>query len=110
MSEHPKIYLIPTFIDEESLEVLPDYLTDAVRECQVFFVENERTARRFLKRLWKEMVIDEFEWHTIHKAEEEVRELFRNKLQEGKIIGILSEAGCPGIADPGQLLVEVAQD
>ena len=104
-----QVLLIPTFLDEENLQVLPAYLLDAVKSCQVFFVENERTARRYLKRLWKEMIIDNYEWHTIHKAEDELRDRFRKLLQRGMTIGILSEAGCPGIADPGQLLVAVAQ-
>jgi 16S rRNA (cytidine1402-2'-O)-methyltransferase len=81
---------------------------DAVKTCQVFFVENERSARRYLKALWKEMVIDDYQWHPIHKAEEEVRTLFRTALKEGKTIGIISEAGCPGVADPGQILTEAA--
>ena len=104
----PALYLIPCFLDPQSLAPLPAYLLDAVKACQVFFVENERSARRYLKALWKEMVIDDYEWYTIHKAEEEVRSVFRQKLKEGKTIGIISEAGCPGIADPGQLLTEVA--
>lgn len=105
-----QVLLIPTFLDEENLQVLPAYLLDAVKSCQVFFVENERTARRYLKQLWKEMVIDNYEWHTIHKAEDELRDRFRKLLQRGMTIGILSEAGCPGVADPGQLLVAVAQN
>ena len=93
-----KVYLIPTFLDEHSLQVLPAYLLDAVKECGVFFTENERSARRYLKAIWKEMVIDHYEWFAIHKVEEEVKSAFRQKLKEGKTIGILSEAGCPGVA------------
>lgn len=105
-----QVLLIPTFLDEEHLEVLPAYILDAVKSCQVFFVENERSARRYLKQLWKEMIIDNYEWHTIHKAEDELRDRFKKLLQRGMTIGILSEAGCPGVADPGQLLVAVAQN
>lgn len=103
------VYLIPTFLHEDALHVLPAYLTDAIKDCQVFFVENEKTTRRFFKKLWKEMVIDDHQWHTIHKAEDEVKAAFIRTLKEGKNIGIVSEAGCPGIADPGQLLIEAAQ-
>jgi len=106
-----KVYLIPTVLhdDEKALQALPFYILDAIKNCSVFFVENEKTARRFFKRLWKEMVIDNYEWHAIHKAEEAVKTKFIQLLKAGKNIGIVSEAGCPGIADPGQILVEAAQ-
>lgn len=106
----PTVYLVPTVLDEKGTNALPLYITDAVKNCTVFFVENERTARRFLKTIWKEMVIDNYEWFTIHKAETEVMDTFRQKLKERKNIGIISEAGCPGIADPGQLLIAAAQE
>jgi len=103
-----KVYLIPSFIDEENLQTIPPYVVEAVQACNVFFVENERSARRYLKQLWKDMVIDAYEWHTIHKAEQEVKEIFKKSLQRGVTIGIISEAGCPGVADPGQVLVDAA--
>lgn len=103
------VYLIPTVLDEEGLGAIPGYINTAVKCCSVFFVENERTARRYLKRLWQEMVIDDYRWHTIHKAEEEVRSIFLELLNQNKTVGIISEAGCPGIADPGQILIAAAQ-
>ncbi|HMR90865.1 MAG TPA: SAM-dependent methyltransferase [Chitinophagaceae bacterium] len=105
-----KVYLLPCWLDETGLNAIPAYVREAVADCQVFFVENERSARRYLKQLWKEMVIDDYEWYAIHKAEQEVLSIFRSKLKEGKNIGILSEAGCPGVADPGQLLIAAAQE
>jgi len=104
-----KVYLIPSLIAEEAPETIPSYIVTIVKKCTVFFVENERSARRFLKSIWKEMIIDDYEWHVVHKAEEEVKNEFTRLLQSGKIIGIISEAGCPGIADPGQILVDAAQ-
>lgn len=104
------IYLIPTVLDEAATHTLPSYLINSIQQCQVWFVENERTARRFLKQLWKEMVIDNYPWHTIHKTEIEVTPIFKQYIKEGKHIGILSEAGCPGIADPGQYLIAIAQE
>lgn len=104
------VYLIPSVLAEGITETVPAYVIEAVKKCQVFFVENERTARRFLKSVWREMVIDDYNWYTIHKAETEVMNTFVQHLKGGKTIGILSEAGCPGIADPGQLLIAKAQE
>ncbi|MDI9363423.1 MAG: SAM-dependent methyltransferase [Flavobacterium sp.] len=103
------VYLIPTFLHEDALEVLPAYLLDAVKNCSVFFVENEKLARRYLKKLWREMVIDDHQWFAIHKAETEVQHIFKQLLLQGKNIAIISDAGCPGVADPGQILVNLAQ-
>jgi 16S rRNA (cytidine1402-2'-O)-methyltransferase len=103
------IYLVPSFLSENSVETIPGYVITAVKNCQVIFAENERTARRFLKAMDKEIVIDNFEWYTIHKAEEEQITVFKQKIKEGKNIAIISEAGCPGIADPGQILICEAQ-
>jgi len=111
-----KVYLIPCFIDEKAVHTIPAYIADAIKDCRVFFVENERTARRYLKQLWKfhlpghEIIIDHYEWFAIHKAEGEVQSAFKQKIKEGKNIGIISEAGCPGVADPGQLLVSIAHE
>ena len=105
-----KLYLIPTILHDDALETIPPYILDSVKDCQVFFVENEKTARRFLKRIWKEMIIDNYQWCVIHKAEQEVKHTFIQILKSGKNIGILSEAGCPGVADPGQLLINAAQE
>jgi len=104
-----KVYLVPSVLDELALQTIPTYLIDSVKDCQVIFAENERTTRRFLKSICKDIIIDDFEWFTIHKAEEEQKISFRQKIKEGKNIAIISEAGCPGIADPGQILVELAQ-
>lgn len=103
------IYLIPTVLDEMATHTIPHYIIDAVKDCKVIFAENERTARRFLKSICKEIVIDDYEWFTIHKAEEEQKQQFKQAILDKKNIAIISEAGCPGIADPGQVLVELAQ-
>jgi len=103
------IYLIPSVLEESATQTIPPYVIDAVKNCQVIFAENERTARRFLKSMCKEIVIDDYEWFTIHKAETELINTFKQKITAGKNIAIISEAGCPGIADPGQVLIEAAQ-
>ncbi len=103
------VYIVPSVLHESATHSIPPYVIDAVKDCQVIFAENERTARRFLKSICREIVIDDYEWFAIHKAEEEQKQHFKQKLQEGKNIAIISEAGCPGVADPGQVLVELAQ-
>lgn len=103
------VYLIPSLLHEEGLRSIPSYITGIVKQCQVLFVENERTARRYLKTLAKEIVIDNYEWFTM-AVDGDTAKAFRKKINEGKIIGIISEAGCPGIADPGQQLAEIAHE
>ena len=104
-----QVILIPVFLYDDAVETIPAYIFNAIADCSVFFVENERTARRFIKKIRKETVIDDQEWFAIHKAEEGIKKQFIDRLKQGKNIGILSESGCPGIADPGQILIEAAQ-
>lgn len=107
------VYLIPSVLAEDNFDAIPEYVTTAIKDCQVFFVENERTTRRYFKQLWKnylpdgEIVIDDYEWYLITN---ETKGAFKRLLKEGKNIGIVSEAGCPGIADPGQPLIAIAQE
>ncbi|HMD01160.1 MAG TPA: SAM-dependent methyltransferase [Ferruginibacter sp.] len=104
------VYLIPSVVDETAIQTIPAYIKDAILQCNVIFAENERTARRFLKSIWKDIVIDNYEWHAIHKVETEQLTEFRKKIAVGKTIAIISEAGCPGVADPGQILIAAAQE
>jgi len=104
-----KVYLIPSLLDDEAIETIPPYIIDAVKDCHIFFVENERTTRRYLKKIWKEIVIDAYKWHVIDNAKYE-KTLFKTMIAEGKNIGLISEAGCPAIADPGQELIAIAQE
>ena len=105
-----KVYLLPMLLHEEGFESMPSDVLTWIQQCDAFFVENEKTARRYFKKLWKEMVIDDYTWHAIHKVENEQIHAFSQLLKQGKNIGILSEAGCAGIADPGQILVAAAQE
>ena len=105
-----EIFLIPSVLDESATEAIPHYVIACIKNCQVIFAENVRTVRRFLKSICKEIVIDDYEWFTIHKAEAEQISVFKQKIKEEKNIAIISEAGCPGIADPGQILVKAAHE
>ena len=106
----PTVYLIPTVLHEGVVDPLPAYLLPVIKQCSIFFVENERTARRYLKLLWKEMVIDDYEWQNMKEVNESTTQHFKKAVKENKTIGIISEAGCPGVADPGQQLVNMAQE
>lgn len=103
------VFLIPSFLAPDALETIPPYVLEKVLSCQILFVENERTSRRFLKKIQPDIVIDDFEWIVIPENEKEAEVIFSKKLLEQKNIGIISEAGCPGVADPGQWLVHIAQ-
>lgn len=109
MEKLGKVLLLPMLLHEEGWEALPKDIAIWIKDCDAFFVENEKTTRRFFKKVWKEMVIDDYQWCTIHQVEEAQINLFVQLLRSGKTIGIVSEAGCAGIADPGQLLVAAAQ-
>jgi 16S rRNA (cytidine1402-2'-O)-methyltransferase len=104
-----KVMLLPMLLHEDGWEALPKDVANWIKACDAFFVENEKTTRRFFKKIWKEMVIDDYQWYTIHQVEETQINSFIQLLKAGKTIGIVSEAGCAGIADPGQLLVAAAQ-
>lgn len=102
------VYLIPIALAEEGYDTLPAYLKEKINECNVFFAENIRTARRAFRKINNTFDIDSREWHETGSAEQEKIDTFVNCIREGKIIGIVSESGCPGIADPGQRLVAAA--
>ena len=104
-----KVLLLPMLLHKEGWEAIPKEIDQWIKSCDVFFVENEKTTRRYFKKIWKEMVIDNYQWFTIHQVEEAQINNFIQILKSGKTIGIVSEAGCAGIADPGQLLVSAAQ-
>jgi len=104
-----KVLLLPMLLHEEGWEAIPKDVAVWMQSCDAFFVENEKTTRRYFKKIWKEMVIDDFQWFPIHQVEATQVDAFVQLLKSGKTIGIVSEAGCAGIADPGQILVGAAQ-
>jgi len=80
-----KVYLIPAPLDTETLDVIPPYVFDAIKECELFFVEDQRTTRRYFKSGWKEMVIDNYTWHTL--GEPGTQEAFLKALSSNKVMG-----------------------
>ena len=104
-----KLYLIPnTITDEASINVLPAYLGPAIEQVRFFAVEEEKAARRILKKINPQISFDRC---TLVKLNEHTRpqEVEKILAQAGnQDIGIISEAGCPGVADPGTPLVLLA--
>lgn len=106
------LYLIPVMLSEEPLEkVLPAYNFAIVNEIKHFIVENERSARRFLKKCDKSINIDELTFYTLdeHTHREDIIN-YLDPLISGQAMGVISEAGCPAIADPGADVVAMAQE
>lgn len=107
-----KIYLIPTTLGESKLgTVLPPDHKNIIVSISYFIVENIRTTRRFLKLVDKDIDIDQltfFELNKFAKAEDLHRYL--EPIKNGHDIGIVSEAGCPGIADPGADIARIAHE
>jgi 16S rRNA (cytidine1402-2'-O)-methyltransferase len=107
-----KLYLIPTPLAENTTDsMLTPVMQQIIMELDYFLVENIRTARRFVSSLKLGISIESLGFHVLDKnSKQEVVELLCAPLQTGKSIGIMSEAGCPGIADPGNLAVKYAHD
>ncbi len=102
-----KLYLIPCPIAEDNLESLPSVIAQYLRSINHFIVERARTSRRFIKALCPEIVIDDLDIFELDKrTPKEGLDAFLQKLLKGEDIGVMSEAGCPGVADPGNLAVQ----
>jgi 16S rRNA (cytidine1402-2'-O)-methyltransferase len=108
MSATGTIYLIPIPIADGALQTLSPEVGLYTGRITHYFVENVRTARRFLRSLHAELVIDNLQFSEIDKHNGPDTALLRKWLKEGQTIGVMSEAGCPGIADPGAELVSIA--
>lgn len=105
------LYLIPVTLGETTIEqVLPSYNHEVIMGIRHFVVENIRSARRFLRQTDKAFPIDECTFFEMGKhADEKQFSQYLNPLREGKSVGIISEAGCPAVADPGADIVKIAQ-
>ena len=105
------LYLIPVTLGETEIsKVLPSYNKEIIVSIRHFIVENVRTARRFLKQTDPEIDIDSLTFYILNKHTSDA-ELsgFLKPIEAGYSIGIISEAGCPAIADPGADVVAIAQ-
>lgn len=102
------LYIIPSFLSTENSRIFPESFIEKVISIRHFFVENERSARRFLKTLDKSVVIDNIRFLPVNDHEDPDLNTFKEWLSQEKKIGIISEAGYPCIADPGNILVKAA--
>ncbi|MBQ5693734.1 MAG: SAM-dependent methyltransferase [Bacteroidaceae bacterium] len=105
------LYLIPVTLGETPHEnVLPSFNAQVVREIRHFIVEEIRTARRFLRRMDREFPIDDCTFFEMGKhADNSHFAEYLAPLAKGNSVGVISEAGCPAVADPGADIVSIAQ-
>lgn len=106
------VYLIPNTLGEcDTNHVLPTYNREVILSIKHFIVEDVRTARRFLKKVDSSINIDELTFYTLnnHTTPEEIGG-YLLPAKSGLDMGIISEAGCPAIADPGADIVRMAQE
>lgn len=107
-----KLYLIPTTLGESNpMDVLPQTVKRAIEFIDCYIVENEKTARKFIKSILPEKVQSSLILSSLNKHTEksEINEMIKPLLQ-GINVGLMSEAGCPGIADPGAVIVKLAHE
>jgi 16S rRNA (cytidine1402-2'-O)-methyltransferase len=106
------IYLIPTTLGGDSVEsVIPQNVNSLVLDIKHYIVENIRSARRFLKKVDRTINIDELTFYELNKhTKRRDIENFLKPALKGQDVGIISEAGCPGVADPGADIVKIAHE
>lgn len=107
----PALYLLPVTLGDTDIEkVLPVYNKDIILSIKHFIVEDVRSARRFLKKVESSIVIDELTFYPLNKhTSSEAISGYLKPLLEGNSMGVISEAGCPAVADPGADVVAIAQ-
>ncbi|WP_420148180.1 SAM-dependent methyltransferase [Spirosoma sp.] len=107
----PTLYLIPTLLADDTFDqVLPAQIRTVIENIDVYFVENVRSARRFISGLKTNRVIDETTFFDLNKdtPPADTRRQIQELTERKKNAGVLSEAGCPGVADPGAVVVGMA--
>jgi 16S rRNA (cytidine1402-2'-O)-methyltransferase len=106
------LYLIPTTLgDNEPLEVLPLSVRKVIEEVDYFIVENEKTARRFIKRITPKKSQPSLTLYKLDKYADEFEvKTYLDVCEKGVSVGLISEAGVPAIADPGAEIVKLAHE
>ncbi len=103
------LYLIPSLLGGDEINIIPKIVIDRINQIDTYIVENERNSRRYLIKLGIKTAIDDLTFHVLdkHKPHEGIQR-FLNSADSGKDIGLISDAGCPAVADPGSLVVSEA--
>lgn len=105
-----KLYMIPVSLIENGLNAIPEEVKLLSVSLKHYFVENVRTARRYLKSIDKAVDIDAIQFSEVNSQTKPDLELLKKWLKAGYPVGMMSEAGCPGMADPGSELAAKAQE
>ena len=107
----PSLYLIPVTLGETAINrVLPTYNTEIITDLRFFIVENVRSARRFMKKCNPAINIDGLTFFELNEnSDRKNLERMLAPMKEGNSMGIISDAGCPTVADPGADVVAIAQ-
>ena len=105
------LYLIPCPIAEDADHTIPTYVVDVVHSLECFFAENAKTARQVIKayrhpKPINALVVEQMNKHDANESDE----IFKELLETHSQIGLLSEAGCPAVADPGSRFVDLARE
>ena len=113
MAQLGKLYLIPTTLGETEnpFDVLPQTIKRSIELLDYYIVENEKTARKFIKSICPEKVQASLHLSSLNKHTQDAE--YKKMIQdcvEGKNVGLMSEAGCPGVADPGAVIVKLAHE
>lgn len=106
------IYMVPTTLGgDHANDVIPENVRLKVIELRVFIVENIKSARRYLRKLDRTFPIDDSTFFILNKKTDPAEiHAFLKPVMNGESIGVLSEAGCPGVADPGASIINAAHE
>ncbi|MEM9887427.1 MAG: SAM-dependent methyltransferase [Bacteroidota bacterium] len=106
-----KLYLFPTPLSENAIHSIPQYVLKQLHQINSFIAERAKTARRFLKASQTPIAMQNIQVYELGKYTDEAEwQKFLEAAEAGKDMGLLSEAGCPGVADPGARIIRLAYE
>ena len=103
------LYLIPTPLGEDTMQTIPEYVIQVLHGLEHFIVERAKTARHFIKATRHPTPLPTLEMVELNEHEQQDAKIFFTEMiKQNKSVGLMSEAGCPGVADPGAAIVAMA--